>query len=82
MTNANLESMAQISGGHELVLKYKDGEQKIIATPQTQYFTFVAGTKADLKPGETIFSGARVEADGKLTAARVAVSKDGVNPPQ
>jgi len=82
MTNANIESSAQVSGGNELTLKYKDGEQKILVTPQTQYFTFVPGTKADLKPGETIFAGARMDNDGKLVAPRVAVSKNGVKPPQ
>src|SRR5688572_25776078 len=81
MTNANLESSAQVTGGNELTLKYKDGEQKILVTPQTEFFTFAPGSRADLKPGETIFTGARNEG-GKLIAQRVAVSKDGVNPPQ
>jgi hypothetical protein len=81
MTNANLESSAQVSGGNELTLKYKDGEQKILVTPQTEFFTFAPGTRADLKPGETIFTGARNEG-GKLIAQRVTVSKDGVQPPQ
>ena len=82
MTNANIESSAQVSGGNELTLKYKDGEQKILVTPQTEFFTFDPGTRADLKPGETIFAGARMDNDGKLVAPRVAVSKNGVKPPQ
>ena len=82
MTNANVTGTAQVSGGSELTLKYKDGEQKILVTPQTEYFTFVPGSRTDLKPGETIFSGARLGGDGKLSAQRVAVSKDGVKPPQ
>ena len=82
MTNANVTSTAQVSGGNELTLKYKDGEQKILVTPQTEYFTFVPGSRADLKAGETIFSGARVGDNGKFTTQRVAVSKDGVKPPQ
>jgi hypothetical protein len=81
MTNATLESTAQVGGGTELVLKYKDGEQKIAVTPQTEYYTFVPGTRADLKPGETIFTSARQEGE-KLLAQRIAVSKDGVKPPQ
>jgi hypothetical protein len=81
MTNASLEGSAQVSGGNELTLKYKDGEQKILVTPQTEFFTFAPGSRADLKPGETIFTSARNEG-GKLTSGRVAVSKDGVNPPQ
>jgi hypothetical protein len=82
MTNANIASNAQSSGGNELTLKYKDGEQKILVTKDTEIVTFVPGTRADLKPGETIFSGAKVEGDGKFVTPRVAVSKDGVKPPQ
>ena len=81
MTNSNIESSAQVSGGNELTLKNKDGEQKILVNPQTEFYTFVPGSRADLKPGQTIFTGARNEG-GKLIAQRVTVSKDGVNPPQ
>ena len=59
-----------------------DGEHKILVTKDTEVVTFVPGSRSDLKPGETIFSGARVEGDGKFVAPRVAVSKDGVKPPQ
>jgi hypothetical protein len=81
MTNATLDATAQVGAGTELVLKNKDGEQKILVTPQTEYYTFAAGTRADLKPGESIFTGA-AQKDGKLVAQRITVSKDGVNPPQ
>jgi len=82
MTNANITAAAQASGGNELTLKNKDAEHKILVTKDTEVVTFVPGSRADLKPGETIFSGARVESDGKFMASRVAVSKDGVKPPQ
>ena len=82
MTNANIENIAQASGGNELTMKYKDGEQKILVTPETEYYTFGPGTRDDLKPGAMIFTGARVGDDGKFMTNRVAVSKDGVNPPQ
>jgi hypothetical protein len=82
MTNANVAATAQTSGGNEITLKNKDGEHKVLVTPQTEIVTFVPGSRADLKPGETIFSGARVEGDGKFMTQRVAVSKDGVKPPQ
>ena len=81
MTNATLDATAQVGAGTELVLKNKDGEQKILVTPQTEYYTFAPGTRADLKTGETIFTGA-AQKDGKLVAQRVTVSKDGVKPPQ
>jgi len=82
MTNASLVSSAQVGDGNELTLKNKDGEQKILVTAETEYYTFEPGTRADLKPGETIFSGARVEGDGKFMTGRVTVSKNGVKPPQ
>jgi Domain of unknown function (DUF5666) len=81
MTNATLESTAQVGAGTELMLKNKDGEQKIMVTPQTEYFTFAPGTRADLKAGEQIFTSAARQGD-KLVAQRITVSKDGVNPPQ
>src|SRR5258706_9072693 len=81
MTNANIFFFFKQKTAYEITLKYKDGEQKIVVTPETEVVTFVPGTRADLKPGETIFSGARVEGDGKFVAPRVAVSKDGVKTP-
>jgi hypothetical protein len=81
MTNSNITGIAKAGSGSELILKNKDGEQKILVTPETEYYNFVPGTRADLKKGETIFTGARAEGD-KLLAQRVAVSKDGVKPPQ
>ncbi len=81
MTNATLEGAAQVGAGTELMLKNKDGEQKILVTPQTEYYTFAPGTRADLKPGEWIFTSAAQKGD-KLVAQRISVSKDGVRPPQ
>jgi hypothetical protein len=81
MTNSNITGIAKAGSGGELTLKNKDGEQKILVTPETEYYNFVPGTRADLKKGETIFTGARMEGD-KLLTQRVTVSKDGVRPPQ
>ena len=82
MTNANLETLAQVTGGDEITMKYKDGTQKILVPAGTPIVAFQPGSRADLKPGEYIFTTARQEADGKLSTGRVAVSKDGVKPPQ
>lgn len=81
MTNSNITNITKAGKGNELTLKNKDGEQKILVDAETEYYNFVPGTRADLKKGETIFTGARVDGD-KLLAQRVTVSKDGVRPPQ
>ena len=81
MTNSNITSITKAGKGNELTLTNKDGEQKILVDAETEYYNFVPGTRADLKKGETIFTGARVDGD-KLLAQRVTVSKDGVKPPQ
>ena len=81
MTNANLEGVAQSSGGNEITMNWKGGSQKILVPPGTPIVAFVPGSRADLKPGETIWTNARQEADGKIVALRINVSKDGVRPP-
>lgn len=81
MTNANLEGIAQASGGNQITLKYKDGSQTILVPPGTPIVAFVPGSRADLKVGEYIWTSARQEADGKLVTQRLNVSKDGVKPP-
>jgi len=80
MTNANLAAVAKASGGNEITLKYKDGEQKIIVPAGTPIVGFDNGDRSALKRGETIWTNARVESDGRLVTNRVQVSKDGVKP--
>jgi hypothetical protein len=80
MTNANLAAVAKASGGNEITLKYKDGEQKILVPAGTPIIGFDNGDRSALKRGETIWTNARVESDGKLVTNRVQVSKDGVKP--
>jgi len=82
MTNANVGSVVKAAGGNELTLEYKDGSQKILVPDGTPIVDFVPGDKSLLVPGATVFIGASVAADGKITAPRVAVSKDGARPPQ
>lgn len=81
MTNANLDGVAQASGGNEITLNYQGGSQKVLVPPGTPIVAFDPGSRADLKPGETIWTNARQEADGKIVAERLNVSKDGVRPP-
>lgn len=82
MTNANVGSVVKSAGGNELTLEYQGGSQKILVPDGTPIIDFVPGDKSLLVPGATVFLGASVAADGKLSAGRVAVSKDGAKPPQ
>jgi len=81
MTNANLDGVAQVSGGNEIVLNYQGGSQKVLVPPGTPIVAFDPGSRADLKPGEWIWTNARQEADGKIVVERLNVSKAGVKPP-
>ncbi|HEX7403092.1 MAG TPA: hypothetical protein VF287_03680 [Usitatibacter sp.] len=78
MANAKVES----TNGRELTLKYKDGEQHVLIPAGIPIVMAVEGDRSLVKPGETAFIAVTAGADGKLTAMRVQVSKDGVKPPQ
>jgi hypothetical protein len=82
MTNANVEQTVGGVEGPVLTVKYKDGEKKVLVTPETQVVTYVVGNKADLKPGIKIFVGAAKKgADGTWQTPRVTYGKDGLTPP-
>jgi len=82
MTNATVATVAASDGGQTLTLKYKgDGSQTINVRPGTPIVTFESGQRSDAKPGAKIFMGAQKAADGSFTAMRIAVGKDGMQPP-
>lgn len=82
MTNAIMEGGVAASNGQELTLNYKTGTVKVLVPPGTPMSRAVPGSRADIKPGETIFAAARMGEGGKLVAVRVQVSKDGIKPTQ
>src|SRR5437588_9766108 len=60
--------------GHTLLVKYKDGEKKVVVPPETPIVTFVPGDKSELKVGaKIIIFGAAKKEDGTLEAARVNI---------
>jgi hypothetical protein len=82
MTNATVAQMMKGMQGNEIMLKYKEGEKKILVTPETVIVTYVPGDKSELKPGAKIFiAAANKKDDGTLEAAAVSVGRDGVTPP-
>jgi hypothetical protein len=82
MTNANVEQSVAGVDGQTLLLKHKDGENKVVVTPETAIVTYTKGDKAELKPGTKIFIAAgKKQADGTVQAPRVNYGKDGLTPP-
>lgn len=81
MTNGTVNTTAAGVDGQTLMVKYKDGEQKIIVSPDATIRAYVAGDKSELKPGAHIaIVRADKAADGTLSTARVNVGRDGVVP--
>ncbi len=82
MTNANVEQTVAGVDGQLLSVKYKDGEKKLLVTPETTVVSYIAGDKNDLKPGTKVFVGAaKKQADGTLQTPRITYGKDGLTPP-
>lgn len=82
MTNAALEGSAQFASGQELTLNYGTGTVKVLVPEGTPMSRSAPGERSDIRPGETIYLVTRPAEDGKFTAVRVQVSKDGVKPTQ
>jgi len=80
MTNATVEQVTSV-GDHEINLKYKDGEKKIVVGSECPIVTYQPGDKAELKPGAKIFINAAVkQADGTLSVPRINVGRDAAPP--
>jgi hypothetical protein len=82
MTNANVETAVAGVDGQMLTLKYKDGEKKLLVTPQTAIVSFAPGDRAEVRPGTKIFiAAAQKQPDGSLQATRISYGRDGLTPP-
>jgi hypothetical protein len=82
MTNATVAETVASTDGQNILVKYKDGEKKVVVPPDTPIVTFVPGEKSELKPGaKIIIFGATKKEDGTLEANRVNVGLDGITPP-
>ena len=69
------------ASGRELTIGFKDSSNTVFVPPNAPVVTFAPAAREDLKPGAKVFCIATKDAEGKLTAARVTVGKDGVAPP-
>ena len=77
MTNAYVESMVQAKDGETLMVKYKDGEKKILVTPQTVIAAVAPGDKSELKAGTPIIiMGSEKTADGTVVAKTLYIGRN------
>jgi hypothetical protein len=81
MTNATVAESVAGNDGHTLLVKYKDGEKKVVVTPETPVVTYVPGDKADLKAGARVIAFMKKLPDGSYETNRVSVGRDGLTPP-
>ena len=80
MTNGNVEQAVTGVDGPVLSVKYKDGEKKLVVTPETVVVTYVAGNKDEVKPGTKVFVAAKQQPDGTFQAPRITYGRNGAGP--
>jgi hypothetical protein len=81
MTNATVDTTVGSVDGQVVMVKYKDGEKKIVIPQGLPIQMYVVGDKGELKPGANILIvGAVKKPDGTLEAARVNVGRGDVVP--
>jgi hypothetical protein len=81
MTNGNVEQSVAAVDGPILSVKYKDGEKKLVVTPETVVVTYVAGSKDEIKPGTKIFvAAAKKQPDGTFQTPRITYGRNGAGP--
>jgi hypothetical protein len=80
MTNATVDTTVSSVDGQNIMVKYKDGEKKIVIGPDAVIRKYVAGDKSELKPGAHVGINATKQPDGALQTARVNVGRGDVIP--
>src|SRR6266478_2833360 len=80
MTNGNVEQSVAGVDGPMLSVKYKDGEKKLLVTPETVVVTYVPGNKDEIKPGTKVFIAAKKQPDGTYQAPRITYGRNGAGP--
>jgi Domain of unknown function (DUF5666) len=82
MTNATVSQMVKGVDGEEITLVYKDGDKKVIVTPETVIVAYVRGERSELTPGAKVFiPAASRKEEGLYEAASISVGRDGLTPP-
>jgi hypothetical protein len=81
MTNGTSGAPVAAVDGSAIMVKYKDGEKKIVVPPGTPIVRYEIGSASDLKPGAHFaVLAATKKPDGSYEAGRINVGRDGVVP--
>ena len=81
MTNGAVAQTVGSVDGQVVMVKYKDGEKKIVIPHEAVILAYAVGDKAELKPGAHVaIIRAMKKPDGSLEANRVNVGRGGVVP--
>ena len=81
MTNATVAESVVNNAGHLLTVKYKDGEKKVVVSPDTPVVTYVPADKSELKAGAKVIAFFKKLPDGSFEANRISVGLNGLTPP-
>ena len=77
MTNGYVENVVASKDGETLMVKYKDGEKKIVVTKDTVIAAVAPGNKDELKAGTPIIiMASEKQADGSVLAKVMYVGRD------
>jgi hypothetical protein len=82
MTNARVSALSQATGGREITLSYPGGAQQVVVPANIPVVETVPADRSVARPGEYVVVNAMLADDGRISAPRVLVSRDGVRPPQ
>jgi len=81
MTNATVAESVVGNDGRTLLIKYKDGEKKVVVSPETPVVTYVPADRTDLKAGAKVIAFMKQLPDGSFETSRISVGRDGLTPP-
>ncbi|MXP65981.1 hypothetical protein E0493_21780 [Roseomonas sp. M0104] len=80
MNDGPVEAVVESSAGRDLTLRIHGKEVLVRVTPDTPLLMPVPAARTDLVTGAAVFINALQSAEGRISAARVTVGKDGVDP--
>jgi hypothetical protein len=82
MTNGTVGANVSGVDGPVIIVKYKDGEKKIVVTPNVPIVRYEIADVSAIKPGAPFSVTAAVpQPDGSFDVNRINVGRDGASPP-